>query len=33
MAKVLGLDALFILTAVPRVSLHFGTRAKNPSGA
>jgi len=30
MAKVLGLDALFILTAVPRVSIHFGTAREKP---
>ena len=32
MAKVLGLDALFILTAVPRVSLHFGTPREKSLG-
>ena len=30
MAKVLDLDALFILTAVPRVSIHFGTARETP---
>ena len=32
MAKVLGLDALFILTAVPQVSIHFGTAREKPLG-
>ena len=32
MAKVLGLDALVILTAVPRVNLHFGTARERPLG-
>lgn len=32
MAKMLGLDALFILTAVPRVSLHFGAPRERPLG-
>ena len=32
MAKMLGLDALFILTAVPRVSLHFGDPRERPLG-
>ena len=32
MAKVLGLDALFILTAVPQVAIHFGTANEKPLG-
>ena len=32
MATVLGLDALFILTAVPRVCIHFGTAREKPLG-
>ena len=32
MARVLGLDALFILTAVPQVSIHFGTPREKPLG-
>ena len=32
MAKVLGLDALVILTAVPRVGIHFGTAREKSLG-
>ena len=32
MARVLGLDALFILTAVPQVSIFFGTAQARPLG-
>ena len=32
MARVLGLDALYILTAVPQVSAHFGTADETPLG-
>lgn len=32
MAKMLGLDALFILTAVPHVSVHFGAPCERPLG-
>ena len=32
MARVLGLDALYILTAVPQVAIHFGTANERPLG-
>ena len=32
MARVLGLDALYILTAVPQVSIHFGSARARPLG-